>query len=96
MSTTVMALKTDKTLKEQAQKIAKQLGFSLGTLLNAFMRQFVRDKEIAFSAAPQEKLRPEIELLLEEVERDIQQGKNISPAFATGAEAVAYLKKHRS
>lgn len=93
MSTTVMALKTDKTVKEQAQKLAKQMGFSLGTLLNAFMRQFVRDKEIAFSAAPQEKLRPEIELLLDETDRDFREGKNISPPFSNAEDAIAYLKK---
>ena len=88
-----MTLKTDKTLKAQAQKIAKQMGFSLGTLINAFIRQFVREKKIAFSAHREEKLRPEIELLLEEMDRDLKEGKNISPVFDNAEDAIAYLKK---
>ncbi len=93
MSTTVMSLKTDKKIKEQAQKLAKQLGFSLGTLLNAFMRQFVRDKEISFSTAPHEVLTPEMNLLLEEIDRDIKEGKNISPSFDNVDDAIAYLHR---
>lgn len=93
MSTTVMTLKTDKAIKGKAQKIAKSMGFSLGTLLNAFMRQIVREKEISFSAIRREQLRPEMQALLEEAERDLIEGKNISPAFDNAKDAVAYLKK---
>lgn len=89
-----MTLKTDKKIKEKAQKIAKSMGFSLGTLLNAFMRQFIQTRSIHFSADPHEELRPEIKLLLEEAERDFCEGKNISPAFDNAKNAIAYLKKN--
>jgi addiction module RelB/DinJ family antitoxin len=93
MATTLMSLKTDKRIKEKAQKIAKSMGFSLGTLLNAFLRQFIREKEISFSAVRREKLRPEIERILEEAGQDLRWGKNISPAFENANDAIAYLKK---
>ncbi len=46
---TLLTVKTDKSLKDAAQKTAENLGFSLGTLVNAFLRQFVRTKEVTFS-----------------------------------------------
>ncbi len=46
---TLLTVKTDKSLKEAAQNIAGELGFSLGTLVNAFLKQFVRTKEVTFS-----------------------------------------------
>ena len=47
---TLMTIKTEKSLKVAAQKTAENLGFSLGTLVNAYLRQLVRTKEISFSA----------------------------------------------
>lgn len=46
---TLISVKTDKTLKVSAQELAAEIGISLGTLINSFLRQFVRDKEIRFS-----------------------------------------------
>jgi addiction module RelB/DinJ family antitoxin len=60
MPTTVMSLKTDKQLKAKAQKLAKQLGFPLGTLINAFLRQFVRNKSIYFSLEANDWLQQQI------------------------------------
>ncbi len=48
---TLLTVKTDKDLKEAAQKVADELGFSLGTLVNSFLKQFVRTKEITFSTS---------------------------------------------
>lgn len=45
----LFTMKTERGLKEKAQKIAKELGLSLGTLLNALLKQFVRDKEVFLS-----------------------------------------------
>jgi DNA-damage-inducible protein J len=45
---TLLTVKTDKDLKEAAQKVAEELGFSLGTLINAYLKQFVRIKEVSF------------------------------------------------
>jgi addiction module RelB/DinJ family antitoxin len=47
---TTLTIKTNKTLRDAAKKTAIELGLPLGTVLNALMRQFVRDKEIMLSA----------------------------------------------
>ncbi len=48
---TILNIKTDKGLKISAQKIAEQMGIPLSTIMNAFLKQFVQEKEITFSVA---------------------------------------------
>jgi addiction module RelB/DinJ family antitoxin len=51
--TTTLTIKTDKKLRDAAKRTAQELGVPLTTILNALMRQFVRDKEITLcSHAP--------------------------------------------
>lgn len=47
---TTLTIKTNKKLRDEAKKTAEKLGVPLTTILNAFMRQFVRDKEVTLSA----------------------------------------------
>lgn len=68
MSKTVMSIKTDKKLKEQAQKTAKNMGFSLGTLLNAYMKQLVVNKVIYFTAEPSYYMSEYLEKELDKIE----------------------------
>ena len=51
MNTTIL-LKTDKELKNEASRIAKELGVPLTTVINAYLRQFVREREITISLDP--------------------------------------------
>lgn len=46
---TTLTIKTEKKLRDAAKKTAGELGIPLSTVLNALMRQFVRDKEITLS-----------------------------------------------
>lgn len=93
MHTIILALKTDKELKEQAQEIAADLGFSLNALLNAYLRQLVKYKMIYFSAEPATYRMSEwLEKELQEIEKDIKQGRNFSPPLKD-EEAVKYLKE---
>jgi addiction module RelB/DinJ family antitoxin len=48
---TLITVKTDKALKKAAQDVAGEIGISLGTLINIFLKQFVRTKEANFSAS---------------------------------------------
>lgn len=91
MSTTVMSLKTDKMVKEKAQKLAKKMGFPLGTLINAFLRQFIRDKAVNFSMEPTIPMSKALEKKLTKIEKDIKEGKNISPAFSNTDDMIDYL-----
>jgi addiction module RelB/DinJ family antitoxin len=59
---TLITIKTDKTLKKAAQQVAEKIGIPLGTLINSFLRQFVRTKEVNFSVSykPNARLRKSI------------------------------------
>ena len=48
---TLITVKTDKTLKKAAHEVAEEIGISLGTLINSFLKQFVRTKEVNFSVS---------------------------------------------
>jgi addiction module RelB/DinJ family antitoxin len=68
-----MTTKVDRKLKVAAQKTAEDMGFQLGTLVNAFLRQFVRTKEVSFSMnhRPTRRLLRSIEI----AEKELASGK---------------------
>jgi addiction module RelB/DinJ family antitoxin len=87
---TLLTVKTDKSLKEAAQKVAGEIGVPLGTLVNSFLKQFVRTKEVTFSAEiPNARTRKAIA----DAEKDYKEGRNISPAFDNAQDAIAWLEK---
>ena len=86
---TVLNVKTDKEVKERAQEIAKQLGLPLSTVVNAYLKEFVRDRAVRFSLQPQ--LRPNCEKLLKTASEDFRKGRNISQEYTTAEEALRYL-----
>jgi addiction module RelB/DinJ family antitoxin len=86
---TVINIKADKKVKEKAQKIAGELGLPLGTIINAYLRQFVRNREVYFSTIP--KMTPELEELIGQARKDFKAGKNISPTFSSTKEMDKYL-----
>ena len=86
---TVINVKTEKEVKINAQKLAKEMGFSLSAVINAHLRQFIRNKEIYFSVSPQ--MSPGLENLLGKIEFDIQRNKNISRPFSSKQELKKYL-----
>ncbi|MDO8472027.1 MAG: type II toxin-antitoxin system RelB/DinJ family antitoxin [bacterium] len=91
---TVINIRTDKETKEKAQRLAEDLGVTLSTVINVYLRQFIRTKEFTFSLAHQ--MSPELEAVIAEVEKDIVTGKNISPAFDNAEDAIAWLEKPES
>ncbi len=89
MKTTMINIKTDKKVKEEAQKLAKELGFTLSSFVTASLKQFIRTRSVEFSAGYH--MTPYLEGILKEVEEDIMNGKNISPAFTSTKDMDAYL-----
>ena len=87
---TIITVKSDKAIKEHAQKIAKDLGLSLSDVINASLRNFINTREVHFKAIP--KMTPKLERIVARVEKDIRNNKNVSPAFYTAHEAVSYLE----
>ena len=85
MQTTVI-FKTDKKLKEAAQKTAKRLGIPFSAVMNGYMKQFVEKQEITFSNKPL-KPTPYLKKILEETDKELAEGKverfnSVEEAFA--------------
>ena len=89
MSKTLLTVKTEVSLKRAAKETAEELGLPLGTAINAFLRQFVREREITLSALykPSSYLRD----VLKEAERDLKAG-NFSRKFSSMETMLADLK----
>jgi addiction module RelB/DinJ family antitoxin len=87
---TILNIKTDKSLKSAAQEVAKELGIPLSTAINAFLRQFVREKEITLSASM---LRPTpyLERILKAANEEYVRGEVSAPFTANNL--ITHLKK---
>ncbi|MDA2922639.1 type II toxin-antitoxin system RelB/DinJ family antitoxin [Patescibacteria group bacterium AH-259-L07] len=86
---TVINIKTDKEIKIKAQKIAKELGLPLSTVVNAYLKEFVRERSVRFSVEPE--VRPEVGKLLKQASKDYKERKNIRGPFITADEAIKHL-----
>ncbi|OGL87494.1 hypothetical protein A3I40_02330 [Candidatus Uhrbacteria bacterium RIFCSPLOWO2_02_FULL_48_12] len=82
---TIINIKADKETKRQAQEVARELGVPLSTVINAYLKQFVRSRQVVLSSVP--RMTPALEALIGRVEADIKAGRNISPVFSS-AEAM--------
>jgi addiction module RelB/DinJ family antitoxin len=91
MNNASLFVKTDPKVKQEAQKTAAELGFSLSSIVNAFLRQFVKTKTIHFSVhdeTPNEYLQE----LMRRAKEDRESG-NAPPEFETADELIEYLHK---
>ncbi len=86
---TVIHIKADKEVKENAQKVAKKMGLNLSDVINASLRNFIRTREVYFSDAPQ--MTPQFEKYLEGIEEDIKYHRNLVGPFKSAKEANKYL-----
>lgn len=86
---TVINIKTDKALKAKVQRVAKELGLPVGTIVNNYFRHLVEEKRVTFLVPeiPNKKTMAQHRRAL----RDYKLGKNISRPFKTATEANAYL-----
>jgi len=90
MNTAVIITKTEPQVKIKAQRVAKDLGLSLSSLINAWLRQLIKTKTVIFSAADEE---PTQYLLgaLRKSREDIKAGRVIS--FDTADDTISYIDK---
>ena len=86
---TVIHIKADKEVKENAVKVAHELGINLSDVINASLRNFIRTREVIFSDTPQ--MTPELEKLLGNVEEYIKHNRNLVGPFKNAKEANDYL-----
>lgn len=78
MQHTILNIKTDKKLKKDAKKVASNIGVPLSTVVNSFLKQFVRDEEVTFSAKDY-KITPYLESLVEEARKEYEAKKTSGP-----------------
>lgn len=90
MPKTTINIKADKEIKEKAQKVARTLGMPLSTIINAYLGQFIRTKEVHFYLEGE--LKPSVKKRLDRLQKEALAGKNLSPAFRTPQEMDAYLE----
>lgn len=93
MNTAVINIKTEDNVKIQAQKIASELGFSLSSLVNAYLRQLIRTKTVYFSSEKEEPT-PYLLRTLRESEKEIEKGET-SPLFGNSKEAIDWLRNKK-
>ena len=89
MSQVPVTVKIDADVKQQAQKLAKQLGLSLSAIVENKLKEVVRERRVVF----EEELIPnEITCReLEKIEADIEAGRNLSGPFNTFEELERHL-----
>jgi addiction module RelB/DinJ family antitoxin len=85
---TILNIKTDKKLKEEAKRVSSELGVPLGTVVNALLKQFVRDKEIILSAN-EYRPTPYLERILEEAKKEYEAGQ--ARVFKNGEDFIKHL-----
>lgn len=90
MRTEIINIKTDPVTKKKARKIASELGFGLSTLLNAYLKQFVKTKTATFGPSKEQPSEWLIESL-RRAEKDEREGW-VSPAFDNVEDSMAWLK----
>lgn len=76
MSKSVINFKVDSEVKDQAQLLARELGVPLSTVINAQLKQFLRERSLAVDATP--RMTPYLESILTEVEADRALGRNVT------------------
>ena len=88
MNKTILNIRTDVETKRQIQALAAELGMPVSVILNAQIKQILRDRKMTFSTELEPT--PYLEKIMAEVERDLANKKNIVSTRSV-EEAMAHL-----
>lgn len=87
MQYTTLHIKTDTKTRDEAKKVAEEFGFSLTSLVNALLKQVVRNNALTLTV--NEKPSEYMMKSLRTSEADAKAGRKIS--FESGKDALKYL-----
>ncbi|MDE1975027.1 MAG: hypothetical protein KGI49_00750 [Patescibacteria group bacterium] len=87
---TTLTIKTNGTLRQEAKKMAEELGLTLTAVVNAYLRQFVRERKFSVSATSTPTKRSLA--LWERISRDMDKGMDSSGPFSQASDLIAHLK----
>ena len=90
MEKTLLNIKIDRKMKQEAQRVAKEFGLPLGTIINAYLRELVREKRVLFSVPPVPNYRTQE--LLRKIRRDTKLKRKADGPFTYDG-AIDYLDK---
>jgi addiction module antitoxin, relB/dinJ family len=82
------SIKIDARTKKEAQELFKDMGMSLTTAVNIFLKQAVREQRIPFYVG-QPKYKEEVYQAM----RDVEQGKNLSKSYRSAKEMIEDILK---
>lgn len=86
----VISIRIEKKVKEEAQEVARSIGVSLSTLVNSYLKQIIATRRIELYAP--EPMTPKLESLIAEVEAELDSGQ-FSQKFDNAEDFLAALKK---
>lgn len=86
---TVISVKVDKDVKEQASKLAKSAGLTLSALVNSYLRQVTATRRIDIYVP--EEMTPKMEAIIAEVEKEIAAGQ-VSKTFDNVEDFISDLE----
>lgn len=86
---TLINIKADKEVKEAAVKLAELIGLPLSTIINAFLRKFISEQSVTFSAPY--KPSKNLQKVIKQTEKDLKKGNNLSPLFVNMEKMDRYL-----
>ncbi len=84
---TIINLKIDKALKNQAAELAAEMGFNLSSVITSILRNFVTTRELHVTSG--RRMTKYLESLIEEVNNEKESDK--SPAFKNSKDAMKWL-----
>lgn len=88
MNTAILNIKTDPKTKEALKKFAAELGLPVSVLLNAQIKQILREGRVEFGKTLEPT--PYLEEVIKEAEEDYAKGRNIT-RVTNKAELKEYL-----
>jgi antitoxin component of RelBE/YafQ-DinJ toxin-antitoxin module len=75
MNTAILNIKTDPDTKDQLKAFAAQVGLPVSALMNAQIKQMLRNGKVEFSTTLEPS--PYLEGIIKEAEADYETGKNV-------------------
>ena len=91
MNTALINIKTDPVIKKQAQEMANSLGLSLSSIINAYLRQFIRTKTLHLTLREDEDVYSALVERINSSESNFAKGDVVE--FDNPTDAVTYLRK---
>ena len=89
MPTVSTSIKIDAKTKKEAQELFKDMGMSLTTAINIFLKQAVREQRIPFYVGE-----PKYKEEVYQAMRDVEQGKNLSKSYCSAKEMIEDILKY--